>query len=147
MPSARSCSRASAISSGSAWRLAVQARGQLAAARARARSGSSAGSGLPRERSRAPGGTGSGARGEPIGGPWPMRVPRRGSLTTTPRRRSSASAGGDRRRAEADLGGEAPHRRQALAGRERAARDRRLDAAHQLRCAVGLDPILFQLSH
>ncbi len=48
--------------------IAVHACGQLQPPRASARSGSSAGSGLPRERSRAPGGTGSSARGDPIGG-------------------------------------------------------------------------------
>ena len=83
----------------------------------------------------------------PIGGPSPMRVPRRCSVTTTPRRRSSA-------RPAATVAGLRPTsaaRRRTEGSRCPGAsaplRDRRLDARHELRCAARLDPILFQLSH
>ena len=78
-----------------------------------------------RARGRArPAGSGSGARAAPIGGRSPTRVPRRGSLTTTPRRRSSARPAATVDRAEPDLGREPPDRRQPLAGGEPPARRR-----------------------
>ena len=77
-----------------------------------------------------------------------MRVPRRGSVTTTPRRRSSASAGRDGDRAQPDLGGQAPDRGQPLPGRELARRRRPSRRSATSSAALPRrDPILFQISH
>ena len=87
---------------------------------------------MPLERSRAPGGTGSAARGEPIGGPGAdtRAAPRLCEHDAAPAQ--LGEAGGDGDRAEPDLGGEAPHGWQRLAGGERAAGDAGLDAVDQL---------------
>src|SRR5207253_1035297 len=48
-------------------------------------------------------------------------------------------------RAEAHLRGQAPHRGELLSRAQRAAGDARLDAAHELISARGLDPVLFHI--
>ena len=88
---------------------------------ARSRSGSSAGSGLPRERSRAPGGTGSGARADPIGGPCAdaRAAPRLGEHDPAPAQLREAGGDGDRAEADLEPRGAAPR---AAAVRARARR-------------------------
>ena len=139
-PSARSCSRANAVSSGRAGGSPYRCTGSCDRSSARCRSGSSAGSGLPRERSRAPTGIG---RSRPRGSDRrlladPRAAPLLGDHDASPS--ELGKAGGDRDRAEPDLDREASDRGQPLAGRKLAVRHRRLDAPRELRCAARLHP-------